>query len=235
MSSLARAAGGGGSADGYSGSNAGQPVDALTLAREATAAQTARDTAGFGATTARDAAGAGYATSAASAKTQAERDAQLRDEAFQTSTAATAQSNAQANQARMLAMIPGLMASITGPAVAAPSEVDTKAAEDAAFARAKDRTADLARSSLMTLRGAASEAGRNVSGGTNPALQASEGQLLAKANQPLADLTRQQAIDSTTRAQSVSDRNYAGNIALQGQKTALAPSMLSLLKVGGLY
>jgi hypothetical protein len=124
-----------------------------------------------------------------------------------------------------------------GGTVTPPVDDDAlaKSAQSAAFARAKDQTSDLARSSLMTLRSAAAERGVNVAGGTNPALLSEESRTLQAAQKPLSDLTRQQAIDTSDRAQAVSDRDYAGNIALQGQKASLAPSLISLLKVGGLY
>jgi hypothetical protein len=182
---------------------------------------------------------AGKDAAAAAAKTAA--DAQMRDEAFQTSTTAAANANAQAAQARMLALISPMLSGTAGGTAgtaggtSTPDPAIAQAAQKAAFGQAKDQTADLARSSLMTLRAAAAERGVNVAGGNNPALLASEGKVISEANKPLADLTRTQAIDTANRATAVDDRDYAGNIALSGQKAQLAPSLLSLLKVGGLY
>lgn len=169
------------------------------------------------------------------------RDAVSEQERYDTEKAATADANARAAQDRMMAFISpyltgGTAAGGTG-GTAAPAGGDALAqsAQDAAFARAKDRTADLARSSLMTLRAAGAERGVNVAGGNNPSLTAAEGRVISDANKPLSDLTRDQAIQTSDRAAAVDDRNYAGNIALSGQKAQQIPSLLSLLKVGGLY
>jgi hypothetical protein len=206
---------------------------------------------------ARDAANAGYSSTAAR-----EDDARAAAEsalarAFQTSTTATGVQTSRENQDRMMAYIAPFLSSFLGSGSSAPGggtsstsaaasgggivtppaddDALAGAARTAAFNRAKDQTADLARSSLMTLRAAGAERGVNVAGGTNPALLSEESRTLSAANRPLSDLVRQQAVDTSTRADSVADRNYQGNIALQGQKAALAPSLLSLLKVGGLY
>lgn len=172
----------------------------------------------------------------AALKGQQSTDATTKDQDFQMRLLNSQQSAAKTAQDRMFEFVtPWLNNAASTPHVNPTSDADAKVAEDAAFARAKDRTADIARSSLMSLRASAAERGVNVAGGTNPALLASEGNLMAKASQPLSDLVRQQAIDATTRAQSVADRNYQGEITQAGQRMALAPSILSLLKVGGLY
>jgi len=144
----------------------------------------------------------------------------------------------RANQDRMLAALPGLFGAVTGGGGAATtgaSEADTEAARTAAFARAKDRAANLARTSLMTLRASAAERGVNVAGGTNPALLSEESRTLAQASQPLTDLNRDQALTEADRANTVADRNFAGNLATRSQNMSLAPSLMSLLRVGGMY
>lgn len=171
---------------------------------------------------------------------QSGKDQVAEQERYQTERDATANANARAAQDRMMAFISPMLSGGTSTGTASPSTPGAggdlaQTAQDAAFARAKDRTADLARSSLMTLRAAGAERGINVAGGNNPSLTAAEGRVVSDANKPLSDLTRDQAIQTSNRAAAVDDRNYAGNIALSGQKASQIPSLLSLLKVGGLY
>lgn len=213
-------------------------------AQAKTAAQNARDILsqqeGFAGSQAANA--AALERELAAATRAAAQATQERDEAFQKELDRQKNAEALAAQDKMLSLIQPYLLGLTGTGTGTTPATDTTAqdalaqkAQTAAFGRAKDQTADLARSSLMALRAASAERGVNVAGGTNPALTGAEGRLIERSQAPLSNLVAQQAQDTSDRAQTVADRDYQGNITVQGQNKALAPSLLSLLKVGGLY
>ena len=102
---------------------------------------------------------------------------------------------------------------------------DEQAARQAAFARAKEQSGQIARSSLEGLRNSLSR--RGISGGGYAQMRGAEA--LAPATDRLQDFTREQLIQDLNRGADVSDRNYTGDIQQRGQDAAQRQSLLSLI------
>lgn len=106
-----------------------------------------------------------------------------------------------------------------------------EAARNAAFARAKEQSAAVARSSLAGLR--SNLASRGISGGGYADMRTAEA--LAPAADRLQDFTREQLIQDLGRAEEVSDRDVAADLTRRGQDISRNNALLGLLQASRLY
>jgi len=112
-----------------------------------------------------------------------------------------------------------------GGAIGAQEE----AARQAAFARAKEQSAQVAQSSLHGLRNSLS--GRGITGGGYAAMQTA-GALMPAAEQ-LQDFGREQMIQQAGQASKNADTEYAGQVEQRGQNVNSTGQILDLLKSKG--
>ncbi len=108
---------------------------------------------------------------------------------------------------------------------------DESAARGAAFARAKEQSGQIARSSLAGLRNALGR--RGITGGGYANMRTAEA--LAPAADQLQDFTREGLIQDYRRIGDIADRDVSAGLTRRGQDISKQQSLLSLLKVGGLY
>jgi hypothetical protein len=94
------------------------------------------------------------------------------------------------------------------PWVQGAPQADRRAAESAAFGRAKDRTGKLAGGAMKGLMNQMSSRGMRGSSIEGRGI----GGVTAQAQGQLGDVIRQQAIEGLRRDQQVEDRDYAGQI-----------------------
>lgn len=92
-------------------------------------------------------------------------------------------------------------------------QVDTRAAEDAAFNRAKDKSGLVAESALSGLRSSLGGRGLLGSGAESRGTNA----VINKGQQELGDVIRQNAITSSENAQQNAIANYQGQTTMRGQ------------------
>ncbi len=123
--------------------------------------------------------------------------------------------------------------SITGagkqPEVSRGNIAGEQAARDAAFARAKEQSGAVARSSLAALRNQLGR--RGITGGGYAQMRGAEA--LAPATDQLQDFTRQQLIEDLGQSRHVADTEYQGQIAQRGQNQAAMQSLLGLIRSRG--
>ncbi|HEX7048586.1 MAG TPA: hypothetical protein VF188_00105, partial [Longimicrobiales bacterium] len=107
--------------------------------------------------------------------------------------------------------------------VAAVAPVDTRAAQAAAFARAKDTVGQVGAGSIAALRSVLGGRGMlgsgNESRGVASVINAGQGQL--------GDVARSQAVQSADLAQRTAEANYTGQINQRGQDIGLAEANYS--------
>lgn len=101
--------------------------------------------------------------------------------------------------------------------VAGVSPADRRAAEDAAFARAKERVGATTQGLLRSIQNTMARRGIQGSGIEG---ELTERALTGGAGQ-LGEVARDQAIEGLRRAQAIEDRDYAGGIAQRGQEIPL--------------
>jgi hypothetical protein len=106
-----------------------------------------------------------------------------------------------------------------------------QAGREAAFARAKEQTGQIAQSSLQSMRN--NLARRGITGGGYAEQRGAEA--LAPATGRLQDFTREQLIQDLGNLQHAGDVEYQGGIQQRGQTLANQQSLLGLLKAGGIY
>ena len=104
-----------------------------------------------------------------------------------------------------------------------------QAARDAAFARAKEQSGQIAQSSLEGLRNSLSRRGITSGGYANQ--QAAEA--LAPATDRLQDFTREGLIQDYNRAGQIGDRDAAAGLQREQMANQQKQSLLSLLTAGG--
>lgn len=115
----------------------------------------------------------------------------------------------------------------SAPTVANPNvQSNEQDARSAAFARAKDQAGKISRASLTSI--AENMASRGTSGSGIEALRSAGA--INGADEPLQELTRDQAISDTNRAADISDMTYSGAITQRGQDLASRSSYLNLLR-----
>lgn len=137
----------------------------------------------------------------------------------------------QRAQAAMLAQykdIAGSGGDTTASPTAGPN-VNEQAARDAAFARAKEQSGLIARSSLEGLRN--SLARRGISGGGYANMRTAEA--LAPAADQLQDFTREGLIQDYNRAGQIGDREAAAQLTREQMANQKQASLLGLLSSGG--
>lgn len=112
-----------------------------------------------------------------------------------------------------------------------PTSDSIHAAQDSAFARAKDRVGLTARASLNALRDAFSSRGLGSTPGYASGPQSvAEGNVIGAGQGKLADVINQQAQEEADQAQSGYDTAYQGQITQRAQDLARMPSLLALLR-----
>lgn len=115
------------------------------------------------------------------------------------------------------------------PTVSRGNIAGEQAARDAAFARAKEQSAQVARSSLTGLRNALSR--RGITGGGYADMRTAEA--LAPAADQLQDFTREQLIQDLGKSERGADLEYQGQIAQRGQNQASVNALLSMINSRG--
>ena len=110
-------------------------------------------------------------------------------------------------------------------------DANEAAARAAAFARAKEQSANIAQSSMTALRNALNS--RGISGGGYANMKAAEA--LSPAANRLQDFGREQLIQDLDRSSQVADRDVATSTTRRGQDLNYRQSLLSLLNAGKLY
>lgn len=108
-------------------------------------------------------------------------------------------------------------------------QANEQAARDAAFARAKEQSGQIAQSSLSALRNSLSR--RGITGGGYAQMRGAEA--LAPATDRLQDFTREGMLQDYQRAGQISDREAAAALTRRGQDMSRQQSLLSLLSAGG--
>ena len=141
----------------------------------------------------------------------------------------------QAAEARRVASMQSLIGGTGGPGarvsrMSGPTAEQAEAARQAAFARAKDRTGKIARSSLDALQSAISDRGLGA-GSTFEAAQT--GRILGGGEAALGEFEREQAILDATEAGRLGDVQFQGDITQRGQDISRQQSLLSLLNQAG--
>jgi len=120
---------------------------------------------------------------------------------------------------------------LTGGGGGDVAEPSSSAAEDAAFARAKERIGRTTRGAMTAMGSQMAERGITGSGiegaATRDIINAGAGQL--------GDTTREQMIQSLERARQVADRNFAARQARRAQYAQLLPSFLQMFNTGATY
>lgn len=99
------------------------------------------------------------------------------------------------------------------PRVAPPATADRRAAEDAAFGRAKDRIGQATQGLMRAIRGQVGA--RNIGGSSIEGNMISDA--LGQAYGQTGEVIRDQAIEGLRRDQTVEDRDYAGELTQRGQ------------------
>jgi len=107
---------------------------------------------------------------------------------------------------------------------------DRSAAENAAFARAKDRTALVTQGLLKSIRN--NSARRGISG--SPLALSGENDVMAQGAGALGEVVRDQTLEGLRREEHVADTNYSGDLSQRGQDVSAENSrqqmILSLLR-----
>jgi len=137
------------------------------------------------------------------------------------------QADAEARRWAMFSSTPGGSA----PTVQYGAGGDDAAARAAAFARAKDQSGQIARSSLDSLYGLMAATGR--AGSPIEAGEASK--VLQWTAGDLGNLTREQYIQDLLGGANRASEVYRGGIAQRGQDLAARQSLLGLITSRGLY
>jgi len=104
--------------------------------------------------------------------------------------------------------------------------VDTTAAQEAAFGRAKDRVGQNLRAGVMTLGDIGASTGQNVTGGTNPALMREMAQIAGQATGGLGDVVRDQAIEQARQGLQVAGMNQQAALTGRGQDIGLEEAQM---------
>jgi hypothetical protein len=102
--------------------------------------------------------------------------------------------------------------------ITGPSQADRRAAESAAFARAKDRIGQTGAGAMTALTRAMSRRGLGGSGIEGGQI----GNLVSGLRGQLGDVVRSQTLEGLARDQAVEDRNYAGDISQRGADMGFA-------------
>lgn len=119
-----------------------------------------------------------------------------------------------------------------GSAQVAPiAPIDTSAARAAEFARAKDRSGQMARGALNSLYDLMAATGRS---GSNIEAGGAAGVLGGAAGE-LGDLSREQTIQNLGIGERQASENYQGQIAQRGQDLNRLQSLMGLITARGLY
>lgn len=152
------------------------------------------------------------------------------------------QARAEAAWRARMAAVPGLMdsfdpdastMSVPGRTLDGGDNQAERAAEAAAFARAKDRIQQNTQANLRGLR--ENMTARGISGSGIEA--AGTADILGGGSGDVNDVIREQAIEGLRRSQQVSDRNYQGNLTRRGQdisrEEARRRMILDLINSGG--
>lgn len=114
----------------------------------------------------------------------------------------------------------------SGAGAAAPpvASLNTKAAEDAAFARAKDKIGQIGAGSLTSLRSLLANSGRLGSGAEDMAVS----NLMSSTAGDLAEAARDWTLSDVERIRRAGEMNYQGNITQRGQDLSAQQAMNAL-------
>lgn len=142
-------------------------------------------------------------------------------------------------------LLPSTPAPIEAPAhVTGPTQADRRAAEAAAFARAKDRIGQTGAGAMTALTRSLGRRGLSGSGIEGAQI----GSLVSGLRGQLGDTIREQTLQGLARDQAVEDRNYAGDISQRttdmgfgttqrgqdiqamGQRASSIPALMSLYR-----
>lgn len=149
-----------------------------------------------------------------------------RSTAASSSAASTAKQGVSEDELRRIRAAVGIG---DQPTVSRGNIAGEQEARQAAFARAKEQSAQIARSSLTGLRNALSR--RGITGGGYADLRTAEA--LAPAADQLQDFTREQLIQDLGKSERGADLEYQGQIAQRGQNQASVNALLSLINSRG--
>ena len=176
-----------------------------------------------------------YGSQALAQQTAAQRGLAEQQAGFGTASMnQSAQLQADAER-RRLTYLEQLKGGATLPRESFPGagDVGGGAAQDAIFARAKDKAGQISRASLTGLRNALGE--RGISGSGIEAMQSAG--ILGNAEAGLGDVNREQMIQQLQRQAQIQDLTYQGGIQQRGQDLqAMNPqSLIGLITARGLY
>ncbi len=143
----------------------------------------------------------------------------------------------QKAQDAMMGRLPGLMGAVGGgstgnvqyPGGVSPQQ--SQAAVEAEFARAKDKSGQIAKSALTGLSDNMSSRGMAGSGAQGE----EAAKIIGGQAGGLADLNREQAIQGLQYTQHANDTQYQGDITQRAQNMGMVQSLLGLLRSGVAY